>query len=279
MPQLNELDDNSFRRFRDIIHEESGIKLNESKRALVQARLMKRLRELEMDTYRDYYDYLMDNYRDEIVNLINVITTNKTDFFREPRHFEYMSGEALPEFVRSDKRGLKIWSAGCSTGEEPYSIAITAHRFFADKKPLDVRILATDIDTQVLNRGKAGVYKAEDILEVVDLPTAKRYFQKGTGENEGLLRVKDFIRRMVHFRRLNLLDSSFPMKGVFDIIFCRNVIIYFDRELQKRLFENFHRYLAEDGYLFIGHSETLSGITDRFVFVRNTIYRKTPRTR
>lgn len=279
MPQLNELDDNSFRRFRDIIHEESGIKLNESKRALVQARLMKRLRELEMDTYRDYYDYLMDNYRDEIVNLINVITTNKTDFFREPRHFEYMSGEALPEFVRSDKRGLKIWSAGCSTGEEPYSIAITAHRFFADKKPLDVRILATDIDTQVLNRGKAGVYKAEDILEVVDLPTAKRYFQKGTGENEGLLRVKDFIRRMVHFRRLNLLDSSFPMKGVFDIIFCRNVIIYFDRESQKRLFENFHRYLAEDGYLFIGHSETLSGITDRFVFVRNTIYRKTPRTR
>ena len=113
----------------------------------------------------------------------------------------------------------------------------------------------------------------------MDVPTAKRYFQKGTGENEGLLRVKDFIRGMVHFRRLNLLDSSFPMKGVFDIIFCRNVIIYFDRELQKRLFENFHRYLAEDGYLFIGHSETLSGITDRFVFVRNTIYRKTPRTR
>jgi len=253
MPQLNELDDNSFRRFREIIYEESGIKLNESKRALVQARLMKRLRELDIDTYRDYYDYLMDNYRDEIVNLINVITTNKTDFFREPKHFEYMSGEALPEFARSGKRNLKIWSAGCSTGEEPYSIAITAHRFFGDKKPLDVRILATDIDTQVLNRGKAGVYKAEDILEVVDVPTAKRYFQKGTGENEGLLRVKDFIRSMVHFRRLNLLDSSFPMKGVFDIIFCRNVIIYFDRESQKRLFENFHRYLAEDGYLFIGH--------------------------
>lgn len=279
MPQLNELDNNSFRRFRDIIYEESGIKLNESKKALMQSRLMKRLRELDIDTYRDYYDYLMDNYHDEIVNLINAITTNKTDFFRESKHFEYMTGEVLPEFARSGRKELKIWSAGCSTGEEPYSIAITAHRFFEDKKSPEIRILATDIDTQVLNRGKAGVYKAEDILEVVDMSTAKRYFQKGTGENEGFLRVKDFIRRMVHFRRLNLLDSSFPMKGTFDIIFCRNVIIYFDRESQKRLFANFHRYLADDGYLFVGHSETLTGITDRFVFVRNTIYRKTPERR
>lgn len=271
---LTELDDTSFKRFRDIIYEESGIKLNESKRALMQSRLMKRLRELGMDGYRDYYDYLMDNYRDEIVNLINAITTNKTDFFRESKHFDYMTGELLPEFVKSGKNELKIWSAGCSTGEEPYSIAITAHRFFENRKAPEIRILATDIDTQVLNRGRAGIYKADDIFEVVDIPTAKRYFQKGTAENEGFLRVKEFIRRMVFFRRLNLLDASFPMKGKFDIIFCRNVIIYFDRESQKRLFANFHRHLADDGYLFVGHSETLTGITDRFVFIRNTIYKK-----
>jgi chemotaxis protein methyltransferase CheR len=271
---LTELDETSFKRFRDIIYEESGIKLNESKRALMQSRLMKRLRELGMDGYRDYYGYLMDNYRDEIVNLINAITTNKTDFFRESKHFDYMTGELLPEFVKSGKNELKIWSAGCSTGEEPYSIAITAHRFFENRKAPEIRILATDIDTQVLNRGRAGIYKAEDILEVVDMTTAKRYFQKGTAENEGFLRVKDFIRRMVFFRRLNLLDASFPMKGKFDIIFCRNVIIYFDRESQKRLFANFHRHLADDGYLFVGHSETLTGITDRFVFIRNTIYKK-----
>lgn len=271
---LTELDDTSFKRFRDIIYEESGIKLNESKRALMQSRLMKRLRELGMDGYRDYYGYLMDNYRDEIVNLINAITTNKTDFFRESKHFDYMTGELLPEFVKSGKNELKIWSAGCSTGEEPYSIAITAHRFFENRKAPEIRILATDIDTQVLNRGRAGIYKAEDIFEVVDIPTAKRYFQKGTDENEGFLRVKEFIRRMVFFRRLNLLDASFPMKGKFDIIFCRNVIIYFDRESQKRLFANFHRHLADDGYLFVGHSETLTGITDRFIFIRNTIYKK-----
>jgi chemotaxis protein methyltransferase CheR len=270
---LKELTESQFNRFRGVVYQESGIKLSESKRALMQARLMKRMRELRISGYEDYYNFLVDNYQEEVVNLINCITTNKTDYFREPKHFQFLTEVVLPEFDRMKKKDIRIWSAGCSTGEEPYSIAITLMEYFRGRAMPEVRILATDIDTQVLAKGSAGVYKAE-ILEAVDADLARKYFLRGRGEYEGSFMVKDSLKKLVYFRRLNLLNESYPMSRKFDVIFCRNVIIYFDRESQKRLFERFYRYLDGDGYLFVGHSETLTGVTDKFYFVKNTIYRK-----
>lgn len=271
---LEELHDNEFKLFRDVIYRESGINLSVMKKALMQARLMKRMRELHLHDYRKYYVYLNDHYEDEVIHLINCITTNKTDFFREPKHFEYLKGVILPEYKDQKKKTIRIWSAGCSTGEEPYSIAITIHEYYENSGLPDFKILATDIDTKVLEDAKSGIYKS-DILGVFDMPAARKYFLKGKDENDGLFRIKDFLKKNISFRRMNLFDSELPVKCRFDIIFCRNVIIYFDKESQKRVISLLHNYLKDDGYLFIGHSETLAGIADKFHFVKNTIYKKT----
>jgi chemotaxis protein methyltransferase CheR len=267
------LQDGEFNLIKEIIHKESGIHLSDMKKALVQSRVMKRLRELKMWNYEDYCDYLANNYDTEIVNLINCITTNKTDFFREPRHFEFLKQTALPEFECAGKSHIKIWSAGCSIGAEPYSIAMSVLEHFCGRTTPDVKILATDIDTQVLRKAELGIYNASEI-ECIDIEMLRRYFMRGTGENNGLFKIKDAPKKITSFRRLNLLDDKYPMGGRFDIIFCRNVIIYFDTESRNKLFEKFHSYLNEDGYLIMGHSETLTGLTNRFSFIGNTIYRK-----
>lgn len=267
------LQDGEFNLIKEIIYKESGIHLSDMKKALVQSRVLKRLRELKLWNYEDYCEYLTDNYDTEIVNLINCITTNKTDFFREPKHFEFLKQTALPEFERAGKKHIKIWSAGCSIGAEPYTIAISVFEHFRDRTGPDVKILATDIDTQVLQKAELGVYSISEI-ESIDVEILKRYFMRGIGENDGLIKIKDESKRITSFQRLNLLDDRYPMKGTFDIIFCRNVIIYFDTESRKKLFEKFHSYLNKDGYLIMGHSETLMGLTNKFNFIGNTIYRK-----
>lgn len=267
------LKDDEFNLIKDVIYRESGIRLTEMKKALVQARLMKRLRELKLPDYREYCHFLNNNYDREIINLINCITTNKTDFFREPKHFEFLQEVALPEFEHSGRKRITIWSAGCSTGAEPYTIAITLREYFAGRSMPEVKILATDIDTQVLRRGEEGIYSYNEV-DTIDIELLRRYFKRGTGENEGFFKVKDSVQNMISFRRLNLLDDTYPMRGRFDIIFCRNVIIYFDTASRNRLFEKFHACLSDDGYLIMGHSETLAGMTTRFRFVGHTIYRK-----
>ena len=170
-------------------------------------------------------------------------------------------------------RDLRIWSAGCSTGEEPYSIAITMLEHFPGAMSADVKILATDIDTSVLEKGRNGIYTADAILDVPE-ELIKKYFFRGKGANEGFFKAKDTLKKMVYFRRLNLLDEIYPMKGKFDLIFCRNVIIYFDRETQQRLFGKFHAFLDDEGHLFVGHSETLTGLSTKFSLVSNSIYKK-----
>ncbi|HOD13786.1 MAG TPA: protein-glutamate O-methyltransferase CheR [Spirochaetota bacterium] len=267
------LKDDEFNLIKDVIYRESGIRLTEMKKALVQARLMKRLRELKLPDYREYCHFLTNNYDREIINLINCITTNKTDFFREPKHFEFLQEVALPELEHSGRKRITIWSAGCSTGAEPYTIAITLREYFAGRSMPEVKILATDIDTQVLRRGEEGIYSYNEV-DTINIELLRRYFKRGTGENEGFFKVKDSVQNMISFRRLNLLDDTYPMKGRFDIIFCRNVIIYFDTASRNRLFEKFHACLSDDGYLIMGHSETLAGMTTRFRFVGHTIYRK-----
>ncbi|MBN2158589.1 MAG: protein-glutamate O-methyltransferase CheR [Spirochaetes bacterium] len=270
---IHALRDSEFYHIKDVVYRECGIRLTEMKKALVQARLMKRLRDLKIGGYEDYCHYLNDNYDNEIINLINCITTNKTDFFREPRHFDFLREVALPEFEHSGRNAIRIWSAGCSIGAEPYSIAITVSEYFHDKNMPDIKILATDIDTQVLQKGEEGIYCVNEV-DFMDLEILKRYFKRGAGENEGFFRVKDEVRKLVSFRRLNLHDESYPMRGHFDIIFCRNVIIYFDAPSRARLFDKFYDRLADDGYLIMGHSETLAGMTSRFRYVGHTIYSK-----
>jgi len=267
------LEDHDFNRLRDIVYKEAGIKLSDVKKILMQSRLMKRLRELRLDSFAEYYDYLIENYNEEKINFINLITTNKTDFFRENDHFEFMKNVLLPEYQRRGMKEIRIWSAGCSTGEEPYTIAMVISEFFGTSNPPEILILATDIDTQVLQKAKNGIY-SEDHLATVDQKYLKKYFIPGTGENEGYYRVSDSLKELIYFRRLNLLQDEYPMKKQFDIIFCRNVIIYFDRETQKKLFAKFYHYLKDDGCLLIGHSENITSITNQFMLAGRTIYRK-----
>jgi chemotaxis protein methyltransferase CheR len=267
------LSEGEFNKFREIVYREAGIKLADVKKILVQARLMKRLRFLNLDSFEDYYNYLLENFDEEKINFINAITTNKTDFFRENDHFEYMKSYVLPAFESKGENEIRIWSAGCSTGEEPYSIGITLFEYFKGKKAPALKILATDIDTQVLEKGLNGVYTQEQVA-AIDKKLLKEYFLKGTGENQGFFKVKDFLKNIVFFRRLNLLVDAYPMKKKFDVIFCRNVIIYFDKDTQRKLFDNFSRYLKDDGYLLVGHSENISSVTDKFFLAGRTIYRK-----
>jgi chemotaxis protein methyltransferase CheR len=267
------LGDEEFELFREIVYRESGINLTDKKKSLVQARLMRRLRELCLPDYEMYYAFLQDNYQDEIVHLINCITTNKTEFFRESNHFDYLRTVILPEFERVGKRRLRIWCAGCSTGEEPYSIAITVLEYFGDRRLPDVKMLANDIDTQVLRTAQEGIYPYE-VVAVMGEGLLRKYFLRGKGGFSGLYRVKDCVKEMISFRRLNLLADHFPMKGSFDVIFCRNVIIYFDRPLQHKLFHQFYRYLTDDGYLILGHSEALTGHGEMFRFKGKSIYGK-----
>lgn len=273
MKSSYELTDSEFSRFKEIVYREAGINLSDLKKALLQARLMRRMRHLKLDTYADYYQYLIDHYEEEVGNFVNAVTTNKTDFFREPKHFDYMTEHFLPEFDRSGRNKMRIWSAGCSTGEEPYTIAMVLHEYYSGRTMPDIKILATDIDTQVLETGRNGTYPQNQIEDIPD-QFLRKYFMRGTGGNEGLYRAKKPLRDMISFRRLNLHSETFPMAGPFDLIFCRNVIIYFDRESQRHLFRKFHQYLHPEGLLFIGHSENLNAVSKDFYLVSNTTYRK-----
>ncbi|MFW6365483.1 MAG: CheR family methyltransferase [Spirochaetota bacterium] len=266
---ITTLTDEDFDFFREVVYTETGIKLAPLKRALLQSRIMKRLRALGLTSFHDYRLYLDDDYDNEILEFINVITTNKTEFMRESRHFDFMLQTALPELEKTCGDELRIWSAGCSTGEEPYSIAITCREYFRSRTAPTVKILATDIDTQVLKTGYVGEYKSA-LLNIFDEALRTKYFDY----SDGMYIVREDIRKMVSFRRLNLLLDTYPMKKRFKIIFCRNVIIYFDKETQNRLFKKMYNYLDDDGYLFIGHSENLSGISDRFRSIGHTIYKK-----
>lgn len=272
-----QLKQSEFREFRELILRETGIHLKDSKQALVASRLRKRLRHHGFTSYGEYYRYLVAQPpgSSEHRHLANCITTNKTDFFRESHHFDFLREQVLPE-VRSRSPGavrqLRIWSAACSSGEEPYSIAIT----LLDARPAlnnwDIKILASDIDTEVLQRAEQGIY---DIERVRTLPpnVLKAHFLNGKGEAKGLVRVREELKKLIRFRRINFVDPNWPIRAHFDVIFCRNVIIYFDRDTQRRLFERLVKYLKPAGYLVVGHSENLYGLNDLFTPVRNTVYR------
>ncbi len=267
-----EISTEEFQRFRTLIYDESGISLNNQKQGLVASRLSKRLRDLGLSTFSEYYDQLTkDSSRDEFTRMLDLISTNKTDFFREPKHFDFLREEILPQL--GSQQRIRIWSSACSTGEEPYTIAMTLYDGVSNPTQWDCKILASDLSTRVLAKAAAGVYDVDRVHDVSP-ETVKRHFLRGRGESDGRLKVKPHLSAMIQFRRLNLMDEQFPIKNPLDLIFCRNVMIYFDRPTQERLVNKFHRYLKPGGHLFIGHSESLQWVTHPFTVVAPTIYRK-----
>lgn len=276
MPSLTDAEFNDLVK---IIYDKTRIQMSEHKRALVNSRIIKRLRALNMSSFKEYIDFLRNvSDEEEITNFINAVTTNKTDFFRENKHFEYMKSNFLPSWEKSYQEGrvknLRIWSAACSTGEEPYTIAMTLHEYFGERYgKYDIKILASDIDTNVLSHAMRGVYKEESVDPIAN-SILKKYFLKGTGEKAGFYKVKEILQKDLFFRQLNFKESDFDIHTMFDLIFCRNVIIYFDKDFQKELFNKFYRYMKEDSLVFIGHSETLFGISDKFKYVSSNIYKK-----
>jgi len=269
------LTDKDFENFRALIFAKTGIHMKPEKKELLNARLGKRLRACRLSSFKDYYDRVMhDATGNELVHLINCVSTNFTSFFREESHFDYLVSTVLPRFAESggSSGSCKVWSAACSSGEEPYTLAMVIAMFMARHPSFKASILATDISTKVLSIAEKGIYSIDKMEKVPD-EFLKSFFQKGVGNCSGYVKVKDELRQLVTFRHINLMDS-FPWKEEMDVIFCRNVMIYFTRETQMELAEKFYRCLSPGGYLFIGHSESLTSISHRFQQAATTVYKK-----
>ncbi len=270
------LTDNLFSKYSKLVYEKSGINLTEGKKALLQARLNKRLRQTGFRSYEEYFDYVTaPENGNELVHFLDAISTNLTYFFRETQHFDFINEVFLPEVIeRKNKAGksrLRLWSAACSTGEEPYSLAMCLLARLDDGRGWDLKLLATDISTRVLQICAQGVYD-QDKLKKVPVEFRKRYFRK-LPDGSGRYEVVPLLKRIVVVRYLNLL-KPFPFTGRFDAIFCRNVMIYFDKKTQEQIITQMTRFLEPGGYLFIGHSESLTGLNHSLTYVRPATYRK-----
>ena len=267
----NVLDSKTFNKIRELVYRHSGIALADHKTALVSARLGKRIKALGMSGYDEYCKYLRgDDTGQELVLLIDAISTNVTHFFREAKHFDIMAA-ALKESFEAGQRKFRIWCAASSTGEEPYSLAITVLETLG--KDVDTRILATDISTGVLAKARQGVYE-ERHVEKMEKDVLRRWFLQGNGKARGYYRVKPELSSMVKFGRLNLSDDNWPIKGPLDMIFCRNVMIYFDNNLRIRLVQKFYSLLRQGGLLFTGHSESLTNMSGDFTKTYPSVYAK-----
>jgi len=265
-----------FDRLRSFIQAEFGICLGAEKKTMLEGRLRRRLRELNLNSYRSYCEYLFaqSGQQEEKTRFIDVVTTNKTDFFREPRHFSSLT-EALPELTsRCGGRPLQVWSAGCSSGEEPYTLAMVLSDYAEKHTGFRFRILATDISTRVLEKAELGVYTAED---VEPLPEAlrRKYVMRSRDRASERVRVTPDLRKLVDFRRLNFMEDDYGLEQKSDAIFCRNVIIYFDRPTQARILRKLIHYLVLGGYLFVGHSETLHDMGLPLEPLGPALYRRT----
>jgi chemotaxis protein methyltransferase CheR len=268
-----EFTDAEFKRLREIVHARTGIALSEAKRELVYGRLARRLRKLKLQSFAEYCQLIEAGEPAELEEMTNAITTNLTSFFREGYHFEQLAAEALPqmESKRAATRRLRLWSAGCSTGEEPYSLAVVLSEAMGRLANWDVKLLATDIDSKVVATAAEGVYAAER-FKGVSAERVKKWFPPAAGR-PGFSAASADLKSLITFKQLNLLDP-WPMKGPFDVIFCRNVVIYFDKPTQRRLFDRMAELQEPGGWLFVGHSENLLNVTRRYKLVGRTVYRR-----
>jgi len=271
-----ELNQREFDQLSRLVYEKSGINLHEGKRELVRARLTRRLHATGLNTFQAYYDYVLnESTGQELVALLDSVSTNLTSFFREPAHFNFLRQEVLPRLAARKgpgSRRLWIWSAGCSSGEEPYTVALCVLETLPRLIGWDFKFIATDISTRALEAAQAGVYTAER-LATVPRDMLQRHFQLGVKEWRGHYRVKPEVRRLIEFRRANLLEGP-PVPGQFEIIFCRNVMIYFDAPTQERVVGIFRQRLQPGGCLFIGHSESLARVRHGFRYLRPAVYCK-----
>lgn len=265
-----------FNRLSAFICQEAGIRLGPEKKTMLEARLKRRLRSLNLESYSRYCEYLFTpaGRSEEIVPFLDVVTTNKTDFFREPGHFTYLAGQALAEMAaQAEGRPLLVWSAGCSSGEEPYTLAMVLSEYAEAHPGFRFRILATDISTQVLDKAQMGIYTEEGV-EPVPPALRRKYLMRSRERGSDQVRVVPELRQLVEFRRLNFMDADYGLAGQADAIFCRNVIIYFDRATQEAILRKLTRQLRPQGYLFVGHSETLHDMQLPLTAIGPALYRR-----
>jgi chemotaxis protein methyltransferase CheR len=270
--------DSDYEFIRELVYHHSRINLGPDKKALVSARLGKRLRATNITSISDYCRFLQDKESDdELSHLIDAISTNHTFFFREKQHFDFLSSSVLPEMIQRQRKErwtcFNVWSAACSSGEEPYSIAIALAEHFGRTPTWPWRVEATDISHRILKKARVAVYQ-EDCVSKVDPALLRAHFQKGFGPQDGNYRVKPHVQDGVTFRQLNLLDGAVPFAEPFHVIFCRNVMIYFDRPTQEELVQKLTQRLVPGGYLYVGHAESLSGIRHSLETVKPAIYRR-----
>jgi chemotaxis protein methyltransferase CheR len=272
---VDQLSHRNFARLADLIHSYSGIKMPANKRTMLEGRLRRRVRALNMTGLNDYCGYLFDDegMESEIVHLIDSVTTNKTEFFREPAHFHFLQTDALPTLARAGRRSIKAWSAACSMGAEPYTLAMVLEEFCASNRRQDYSILCTDLCTQVLAQAVAGVFP-EAMIEPVELELRRRYVMRAKDAGRGVVRIAPELRARLAFARLNLMDEAYPVPDDMDLIFCRNILIYFDKPTQSKVLSQLCSHLRPGGYLFLGHSESIVGIDLPVVQIANTVFQR-----
>jgi chemotaxis protein methyltransferase CheR len=274
-PGADQLSAKNFKRLAELIHGYSGIKMPSNKRTMLEGRLRRRMRATRITSLNDYCRYLFDDdgLEAEIVHLIDAVTTNKTEFFREPAHFQFLRNSALPALAKNGPRAIKAWSAACSTGAEPYTLAMVLEEQRRANRRQDYSILCTDLCTQVLGQAVAGVF-SEAMIEPVDMDLRRRYVMRAKDSNRGLVRIVPELRAKLSFARLNLMDETYPVDSDMDLIFCRNILIYFDKPTQSKVLSRLCEHLRPGGYLFLGHSESIVGIDLPVVQIANTVFQR-----
>ena len=271
--QSHKISENEYEFLRRLVYDHCRINLGDNKKQLVMTRLSKRLRELKLASYREYIDLLKSQQgKIELSNLIDAISTNHTYFFRESEHFSFMMEHLLPDFEKKsgNARPFRIWSAACSSGEEPYSVAILLNEYFKNQNNR-WKLECSDISTKILQRAKEGIF-AQERISRIRKDWVNQYFLKGSGKYQGFYQFNPKYNRNLSFTHLNLMDRTFPFQQPFDLIFCRNVMIYFDRPTQQDLVNRMAKYLVPGGYLFIGHSESLNAIQHPLKLIKPAIY-------
>ncbi len=270
-----ELSEADFHQFSDYIYEQFGIKMPDVKRIMLQGRLLKRVRQLKMKSYTEYKNYFFspEGQKNELYNFLSVITTNKTDFFREPIHFDFLTNEVLKEFQEEKRNYMKVWSAACSSGEEPYTISIVLNEYAALHPEFSFSILGTDISANVLEKASHGIYP-EKSIDMIPLDLKRKYFLRSKDRTNPTVHVSPILQRNFSLKYLNLMDAVYDIKEEFDVIFCRNVLIYFDRETQEKVINKLCTKLRQGGFLFIGHSESMANMEVPLTNIKPTIFKR-----
>ena len=270
------LNNKDFARLSEFITSEFGIKMPDIKKIMLQSRLQKRLKELDLSNFSYYVDYLFSKkgMEEEVIHMIDVVSTNKTDFFRENLHFEFLLGTLLPELYPPGNKGCsRFWSAGCSSGEEPYTLAIVLSQYQAKNPQMDFLVYGTDISTRMLRTAHQAIYN-EDRVNNIPLEIKSRYFLRSKNREDKKVRIIPELREKVMFSRMNLIDNYYSTPFDFDVVFCRNVLIYFDRGMQERIILKLCSKIKKDGFLFLGHSESVAGLNLPLKHIQPTIFMK-----